>query len=120
MLYIWKTYIYIYIYIYPLPYREAQFICPPADISLHWKVDLQDTEVSEDIQGKFWGLLLDILIFFSNDLEVFGHTELVTMDIEAGDSLPISQKPYNISLKHTTWVQKELETLEKAGIIQLT
>ena len=39
------------------------------------------------------------------------------MDIETGDSLPISQKPYNLSLKYTTWVHKELETLEKAGII---
>ena len=39
------------------------------------------------------------------------------MDIETGNSLPILQKPYNLSVKHTTWVQKELETLEKAGII---
>ena len=39
------------------------------------------------------------------------------MDIETGDNLPISQKPYNLTLKPTTWVQKELETLEKAGII---
>ena len=38
------------------------------------------------------------------------------MDIETEDSLPISQKLYNLSLKHTAWVQKELETLEKAGI----
>ena len=39
------------------------------------------------------------------------------MDIEIGDSPPILQKPYNISLKHNTWVQRELKTLEKAGII---
>ena len=39
------------------------------------------------------------------------------MDIETGNSPPISQKPYNLSLKHTAWVQKELEALEKAGII---
>ena len=39
------------------------------------------------------------------------------MDIETGDSPPISKKPYNLSLKHTAWVQKELEILEKAGII---
>ena len=39
------------------------------------------------------------------------------MDIETGDSLPISQKPYNLSLKHAAWVQKELEKLEKMGII---
>ena len=41
---------------------------------------------------------------------------VVTMDMEIGDSLPISHKPYNLSLKLTAWVQKELETLEKAGI----
>ena len=39
------------------------------------------------------------------------------MDIETGDSPPISQKPYHLSLKHTTWVQKEIEMLEKSGII---
>ena len=39
------------------------------------------------------------------------------MDIETEHSLPISQKPYNLSLKHTAWVEKELETIEKAGII---
>ena len=39
------------------------------------------------------------------------------MVIDTGDSLSISQKPYNLSLKHAAWVQKELETLEKAGII---
>ena len=37
----------------PLPYREGQFICSPADISMHRKVGLQDAEVSDDIGGKF-------------------------------------------------------------------
>ena len=27
------------------------------------------------------------------------------------------QKPYTLPLKHATWVQKELEILEKAGVI---
>ena len=44
-------------------------------------------------------------------------TDLVTMNIETGENPPISQKPYNLSLKHTAWVQKELETLEKTGVI---
>ena len=39
------------------------------------------------------------------------------MEIDTGDSLPITQKPYTLPLKHTTWVQKELEILEKAGVI---
>ena len=68
-------------------------------------------------EEDFKTFLLGILSFFSNGSEDFGHTDLVAMDIETEDSLPISQKPYNISLKHTAWVQKELETLGKAGII---
>ena len=34
----------------PLPYRKGQFICSPADGTVHRKVDLQDVEVSESIQ----------------------------------------------------------------------
>ena len=39
------------------------------------------------------------------------------MDIDTGDSPPVCQKPYNLPLKHREWVQKELETLERAGVI---
>ena len=39
------------------------------------------------------------------------------MEIDTGDSPPITQKPYTLPLKHATWVQKELEILEKAGLI---
>ena len=101
----------------PLPYREGQCICSPVHISVHRKVDLQDAEISENSWERFWDLCTRYSDIFSNDVEDFGHTDLVTMDIETGDSLPISQKPYKVSPKHTTWVQKKLETLEKAGII---
>ena len=39
------------------------------------------------------------------------------MEIDTGDSPPITQKPYTLPLKHAVWVQKELEILEKAGVI---
>ena len=39
------------------------------------------------------------------------------MDIDTGDSPPIASKPYTLSLKHYDWVQNEITTLEKAGII---
>ena len=39
------------------------------------------------------------------------------MEIDTGDSPPICQRPYNLPLKHADWVRKELEMLEKAGII---
>ena len=46
-----------------------------------------------------------------------GKTLLVKMDIDTGDSPPIASKPYTLSLKHYDWVQKEITTLERAGII---
>ena len=39
------------------------------------------------------------------------------MEIDTGDSLPAAQSPYTLPLKHYEWVQKEIETLEKAGVI---
>ena len=39
------------------------------------------------------------------------------MDIETGDSPPIASKPYTLSLKYYDWVQKEISTLDRAGII---
>ena len=38
------------------------------------------------------------------------------MEIDTGDSLPL-RNMYTLPLKHAKWVQKELEILEKAGVI---
>ena len=46
-----------------------------------------------------------------------GKTPLVEMEIDTGDSSPITRKPYTLPLKHDEWVQKELEIVEKAGVI---
>ena len=35
-----------------------------------------------------------------------------------GNHPPIASKPYTLPLKHYEWVQKEIETLERAGIIE--
>ena len=56
----------------------------------------------------------DIFLVDSGDI---GKTSLVEMEIDTGDSPPITQKPYTLPLKHAEWVQKELEILEKAGVI---
>ena len=39
------------------------------------------------------------------------------MDVDAGDSPPVSSRPYTLPLKHYEWVQKEIESLECAGVI---
>ena len=54
---------------------------------------------------------------FSADSSDIGKTPLLEVEIDIGDSLPITQKPYTLHLKHTTWVQRELEILEKASVI---
>ena len=40
------------------------------------------------------------------------------MEIDTGGSVPLTQSPYTLPLKHYDWVGKEIETLEKAGIIE--
>ena len=39
------------------------------------------------------------------------------MDIDTGDSPPVSSRPYTLPLKHYEWVQREIESLERAGVI---
>ena len=39
------------------------------------------------------------------------------MDIDTGDSPPIASRPYTLPLKHYDWVRKEIDTLDRAGII---
>ena len=54
---------------------------------------------------------------FSTDSGDIGKTPLLEVEIDTGDSPPITQKPYTLPLKHTKWVQRELEILKKAGVI---
>ena len=56
--------------------------------------------------------------FFSANNEDIGQTNLVTMHVDTGDNPPICQKPYTLPLKHYSWVQQEIETLENAGVIK--
>ena len=54
---------------------------------------------------------------FSTDSGDIGKTPLLDVEIDTADSLPITQKPYTLPLKHTEWVQRELEILDKARVI---
>ena len=61
--------------------------------------------------------VMNIKTSSSTDSSDIGKTPLIEMEIDTDDSPPITQKPYTFSLKHATWIQKELEILEKAGVI---
>ena len=97
---------------------EKKFITSPADVQEHRKADLQDADVSKEERAQFKQLCEEFPEVFSKNSEDIGRTPLVTMEIETGDSPPICQKPYNLALKHVEWVQKELQILEKAGVIE--
>ena len=96
---------------------EKKFITSPAEVNTHRKVNLQDAEVTAKYRKQFKLLCKEFENIFSKDSTDIGKTPLITMDIDTGDSPPVCQKPYNLHLKHREWVQKELETLEKAGVI---
>ena len=96
---------------------EKKFITSPADVERHRKVVLEDAEVDEKHRVEFTKLCEEYDDIFSKGPADIGRTPLITMEIDTGDSPPICQRPYNLPLKHADWVRKELETLEKAGII---
>ena len=97
---------------------EKKFITSPADVETQRKVKLQDAYITETDKVRFRCLCNEFEDIFSKSSEDIGHTPLVTMDIDTGDSPPVCQKPYSLPLKHVEWVQKELEILERAGVIQ--
>ena len=96
---------------------EKKFITSPADIDVHWKVELQDAEVSEEHHNAFKELCTEFKDIFLVNSSDIGKTPLVELEIDTGDSPPITQKHYTLPLKHAKWVEKELEILEKAGVI---
>ena len=61
--------------------------------------------------------VMNLKTFLSTDSSNIGKTPQIEMEIDTSDSPPITPKPYTLPLKHATWVQKELEILEKAGVI---
>ena len=55
---------------------------------------------------------------FAKDKTTIGTTPLTQMSIDMGDSDPISQKPYPITMKHYQWVKEEIDKLLEAGVIR--
>ena len=96
---------------------NAAFLCSPADVPGPCKVQLQDKDITTNIRQKFEKLCEQYGEAFSRNNEDISRTRLVKMDIDTGDSPPVSSRPYTLPLKHYEWVQREIESLECAGII---
>ena len=101
----------------PIIPLDNAFITSPADVPGPRKVDLQDADITPGMRSAFDALCEKYPKVFSKGSEDIGRMQLVTMDIDMGDSPPISSSPYTLALKHHRWVQEEIETLERAGVI---
>ena len=97
---------------------NSDLVYSPAQITEHCRVELKDHDASEETRQQFKELKAKYPKVFLLNNEDIGHTQLVTMDIDTGDSPPVCQKPYTLPLKHYSWLQLEIETLEQAGVIK--
>ena len=96
---------------------DTAFICSPADVPGLHKVQLQHKDIATDIRQKFEELCEEYGEAFSKNNEDISRTKLVKMDIDTGHMPPVSSGPYTLPLKHYEWVQREIESLEHAGVI---
>ena len=96
---------------------ESDFLTSPVDIYPNRRMELEDAEICEKTKECFLHLCDEYNDVFSKNNQDIGKTTLIEMEIDTGDSLPVAQSPYTLPLKHYEWVQKEIEMLEKAGVI---
>ena len=101
----------------PIIPLDNAFLTSPADVPGPRKVDLQDVDITPHTQSAFDVLCEKYPKVFSKGNEDIGRTQLVTMDIDTGDSPPVSSRTYTLALKHHKWVQEEIKMLERTGII---
>ena len=74
-------------------------------------------ELSNATQHELYTLLQDYKSQFAKHETSIGTAPLTSMMIDTGDSNPISQKPYPITIKHYQWVKEEIEKLLRAKVI---
>ena len=102
----------------PFIQKDDDFLKSPAEAPVHRKVLLEDKNISPKTQEAFDKLCKKYNDIISKNSGDIGKTMLVEMEIDTGNHPPIASKPYTLPLKHYHWVQKEKETLERAGIIE--
>ena len=97
---------------------ETDFLISPGDVYPNRKVKLEDADITEETRKKFEEMCDRHPEAFSKNNKDIGRATLIEMEIDMGDSVPVTQNPYTLPLKHHEWVRKEIETLEKAGVIE--
>ena len=97
---------------------DSDFLISPGDIYPNRKVELEDADIKQSTKDNFELLCEQQHEAFSKNNKDIGRTQLIEMEIDTGDSLPVAQLPYTLLLKHYDWVRQEIEMLEKSGVIE--
>ena len=97
---------------------ESDFLISPGDIYPNRKVELEDSDIKDSTRVSFEELCEKQHEAFLKNNKDMGHTQLIEMEINTGDSLPVAQFPYTLPLKQYDWVCQEIKTLEKSGVIE--
>ena len=98
---------------------ESDFLISRGDVYPNRKI-LEDADIKDSTRVSFEVLCEQQHKAFSKNNKDIGRTQLIEMEIDTGDSLPVAQSPYTLPLKHYNWVRQEIETLEKSGVIERT
>ena len=84
----------------PIIPLDNAFLTSPADVPGLRRVDLQDADITPSTRSIFDALCEKYPKFFSKGNEDICRTQLVTMDIDTGDSPPLAQDltPWHLSI----------------------
>ena len=74
-------------------------------------------EITTPVQNSLRLLLEEYDSQFAQDETSIGTTPLTSMSIDTGTTIPVSQKPYPITIEHYDWVKNEIEKLLAAKVI---
>ena len=82
------------------------------------KFDLSEVDASENVKSRVVKLINDNAhLFASSDLDL-GQTQTVECNVETGDHDPIKMRPYRIPLQDRQIVDKAIDEMLQAGVIQ--
>ena len=70
---------------------ESDFLISPGDIYPNRKVQLEDADIKDSTKAAFELLCTQQHKAFSKNNKDIGHTKLIEMEINTGDSLPVAQ-----------------------------
>ena len=87
---------------------DSDFLISQVDIYPNRKVELEDADIKQSTKDEFEVLCEQQNEAFSKNNKDIGRTQLIEMEIDTGDSLPVAQSPYTLPLKHYDWVRQEI------------